>query len=455
MGNRRKIGKWLLLRRQGKGSNAYVHVVTRDKVHEYAMKELKSCDRQSEPYQRFEREVEILRKLSGEPGIITVVDFCLPGNPTKKTPAFYVMPLLRPIGEAATQWGAEQTVAAIQQLAATLSRLQQVHQLSHRDIKPENIFVAEAGPVLGDFGLVKHPSFAALTEERKKLGPIWYIAPEMMSPSSEVDYAAADVYSLAKTLWVLLTGQRYPVQGSYCVYPEDIARFYSLASYVFFDQKRLRMLDVLIERATHINPGQRPSMAEFARELEVWLNPRVPVAGGGRDVSDIARAIAAETRRDAVEADLSQFRGHQSHLLDEAARERLRPISDRLRDALGSGIRVEAGQCELELAYATDISKPGQEWRICDAIRLGNREGTASLSCFVRMRLFSDGTLYMEAGHCLSSSGEVHVLWRDCGITTYGLPTQEALLGDLVRGLEDHLSEPLGKFLELIRGREG
>jgi serine/threonine protein kinase len=89
---------------------------------------------------------------------------------------------------------------------------------------------------------------------------MYFIAPEMLRNPSEEDGRPADVYSLAKTLWVLAAGQKYPPPGEQRV---DIKQI-NLGEYVA--HPRVSQLDHLIERATNSDPKLRPSMREIAAE---------------------------------------------------------------------------------------------------------------------------------------------------------------------------------------------
>lgn len=57
------------------------------------------------------------------------------------------------------------------------------------------------------------PRQGAITVGERRLGPLYFISPEMLR-EPDVAYAGpADVYSLAKTLWALASGQRYSPEG--------------------------------------------------------------------------------------------------------------------------------------------------------------------------------------------------------------------------------------------------
>ena len=103
---------------------------------------------------------------------------------------------------------------AIAKIADVIDGLQEAHQLGviHRDVKPSNCFVETDGRVkIGDFGLAK--SLVAdqhLTKSGSFLGTPLYASPEQIK-AERVDQQT-DVYSVAATLYFLLTG-RAPFQS--------------------------------------------------------------------------------------------------------------------------------------------------------------------------------------------------------------------------------------------------
>lgn len=84
---------------------------------------------------------------------------------------------------------------------------------AHRDIKPGNLYSYERGWALGDFGLVQYPEKEPITSE--KLGPRYFVAPEMLSGTAVANGMNADIYLCAKTLWVLATGQHFAPPGQH------------------------------------------------------------------------------------------------------------------------------------------------------------------------------------------------------------------------------------------------
>jgi hypothetical protein len=103
---------------------------------------------------------------------------------------------------------------AIRKILDVIEGLQEAHRLGviHRDVKPSNCFVTEDGRVkVGDFGLAKSLSGNVhLTRTGAFLGTPLFASPEQIrnDPVNE----QTDVYSVAATLYFLLTG-RAPFQG--------------------------------------------------------------------------------------------------------------------------------------------------------------------------------------------------------------------------------------------------
>jgi serine/threonine protein kinase len=169
----------------------------------------------------------------------------------------------------------EQVVDAMRCIARTLGGLAD-QKISHRDIKPENLYCHKGQWVVGDFGLVDYPGKEAVTVRGRALGPRFYLAPEMITDPVHADGRPADVYSLAKTLWVLGAGQNYPPPG---FQPASISQN-SLNMYV--GHPHADILDRLIERATRHSPTERPTMGMMADELDAWSEMAQRVSEVGR-----------------------------------------------------------------------------------------------------------------------------------------------------------------------------
>ncbi len=148
----------------------------------------------------------------------------------------------------------------------------------HRDIKPANLLFDLGGRLrVGDFGLVRALSEAALTEpDGVVLGTVRYAAPERALPGT--GDGRTDVYSLVLTLVESVTGEVPGAQGSGL----DV-----LAA------RQLHDIDIpeefgpaaeILRRAGSAVPEERPTAEEFTRGLEdateyLSAPDRLPLAG--------------------------------------------------------------------------------------------------------------------------------------------------------------------------------
>ncbi len=146
----------------------------------------------------------------------------------------------------------------------------------HRDLKPDNIMIAaDAHSPRGervkllDFGIAKMrkgPGLAkAETAVGTVMGTLWYMSPEQLKNTADVD-ERADVYSLGALLFHLLTGQP-PFRAS--------TEAEQIALHLMQTPPPLRSLapdvpealGLLVDRMLLKDPQQRPSMLEVAAQL--------------------------------------------------------------------------------------------------------------------------------------------------------------------------------------------
>jgi hypothetical protein len=105
---------------------------------------------------------------------------------------------------------------ALARILDVIEGLQEAHRLEiiHRDVKPSNCFLEADGRVkVGDFGLAKSLVQGApqLTHSGAFLGTLFFASPEQIR--GDAVSPQTDVYSVAATLYFLLTGQA-PFQSS-------------------------------------------------------------------------------------------------------------------------------------------------------------------------------------------------------------------------------------------------
>lgn len=206
--------RYKLIDERGSGSMATVYI-GRD-LETNCLHAVKVLSRQaaaeSELVERFNREFELLTRLSG-PHVVSPVDF---GE--DKGSLFIVMdyvdghnlkhavltngpfPLLRAIDVT------EQAAAGVATAAES--------DIVHRDIKPQNLLLSVDNIVkLTDFGLARSHESRDITVTGFFVGTPFYVSPEQVQNSRTAD-VRADLYSLACVFFELLTA-RVPYDGEH------------------------------------------------------------------------------------------------------------------------------------------------------------------------------------------------------------------------------------------------
>nr|WP_245917570.1 protein kinase [Bacillus canaveralius] len=135
--------------------------------------------------------------------------------------------------------------------------------MSHRDIKPENILYYQGKYCFGDFGLIDFPEKEDLTKAKEALGNRKTMAPEMRTPLLVTDSRPADVYSFAKTLWIILTGEEYAFDGQFNYFENNRLQ-------TKYPKQHFVELYKLLVDSTAENPEKRPTIDEFLNRLLEW-----------------------------------------------------------------------------------------------------------------------------------------------------------------------------------------
>lgn len=320
-----ELGPYRLTEKLGEGGNAWVWKGTKGQ-DEVAIKVLKNRKVQSEPYARFRREIETLEQLGDHPGILPVHESYLPEALTEGERAWFAMPLAKRLDEVLSTEALRTVVEAVCAIAQTLAELAEKRRLAHRDIKPQNLYSHDGRWVVGDFGLVRWPDSEALTRPGKVVGPKYYVAYEVMEMPEEAATGPADVYALAKTLWVLAMNATYPLPGYQP--PSEQTSVGTMRPH-----PNAHLLDKLIERASRVDPAARPTMVQFARDLRAWLELQEPED----ELVEIAQ-LAAELREAAgksLAADEAVRRLEAATLrVFERIQEKLRPLNEAIERSL-------------------------------------------------------------------------------------------------------------------------
>jgi serine/threonine protein kinase len=252
-------GRWTLSRPLGRGGNGEVWLAQDAAGAGSAIKFLTKA--KPIAYARFQSEVLVMQNC-GVPGVVPIIEAELPADLTTAR-AWYAMPVGTPLVDHLVRATFREKVEAIAAVAATMSELHD-KKISHRDIKPANLLAIGGRPCVGDFGLVDYPEKADLTGAREELGPRWTMAPEVRRQATGGDPRPADVYSLAKTLWILLSGNPQGFEGQYSATS-------TVGVATFARDTFIAPLEDLLSAATEHDAPRRPDMRALAKGLTEWL----------------------------------------------------------------------------------------------------------------------------------------------------------------------------------------
>ena len=450
------FGQWALQKQIGEGGNAVVWGVTNSAGRTAAIKLLKSRQLNNRPRpKRFRDEIEFLRSNIGRAGILPLIDANMPDVLSKEDRPWFTMPLAMPFAKLELS-GAANLIELAHKIAAIASTLATLHEehIWHRDLKPENLFLLNGNAVIGDFGLVTFPGKEAITVSKEFLGPLFYIAPEMMTDAADKPAGAADVYSLAKTFWVLASGHRYPLPG------EQRLDVPALRVSTYCPLPRANVLDLLLERATSHDPSRRPAMGDLAGELIAWLRPaaEVPVNIDLKTLAKENESIfelenrAERNRKEliaAAEASLSSF----TPVLSAVAAE-LSVIRKKKVDIEFGAYDLPKRFHHVKLAFSVD-----SVWRRANQVKItvkANHRFTVSLHSFAQVEALDNDTIRIVVGHLVqpSANGNLLIVWKPWtkeAIELRGTAQLENKSAALGTELRANLKSAVGEFVTRIR----
>lgn len=442
----RKLGGWRLGERLAETAHSIVWLGDRETGERAAIKELRVRRPEKEPYKRFRDEVAFHLERE-RPGVLPVLEAHVPDRLGKRESAWLAMPVARTLRDALGEAPSlEQVVEAVGVCARTLAGLA-AEGVFHRDLKPNNLFERGGSWLVGDFGLVTWPGKQALTEAGDKLGPAHFVAPEVIADPAVADPGPADVWSLAKTLWVLAVGQNYPPPGQ--------LRFDQEATALRKNNRHERAyaLEPMLEYATQLDPRRRSTMDVFASELEAWLAPDVERRSPESldEVEARVRAITAPAAR-ADEARL--VRDREITLLFERLRDQ---GVGRLYDPMGRLGRVHIDHQSLILhGLGGGTGRRDVAETMAESFMLAPLSPhPVSLIADVAYELFPDGLVHLIAGIYVRAGQELpELLWL--GKRDAPLGTQLALRAadELAKELIEHFGEGAARFAELLEQAE-
>jgi Protein kinase domain len=441
----RQLGPWRIGDKLGQGGNAKVYRVEHVETGATAaLKEINARNVSREPYKRFVAEIETLRRLGDYAGILPVLDDHIPDVPAEGDQPWLVMPIAQPLRDAFTDADLPAIVAAIGEIARTLAGLRTEHGLAHRDLKPANLYALDGMALVGDFGLVALPDRSGLTKEGKPLGPANFMPFEMLNDPGSADAFAADVYSLAKTLWTLTCGVNIPPPG----HQPAMAAPHRIADYR--PHPNAALLDEMVDRATLLDPVSRPSMDELASDLAAWASVLPDPAAF--DMAEAASAVRSALNAEIATTERIERWKEAAHGAVRRFDELARPLNDAMKEAdPRARINVIDQEVDSTLKLLEYIGSPTAlfHWTRASLIAVGS-----PLAYVLRMgrgvELIEDGTLIVRAmvGLGLERVMGADMHWTDERRVPVGSTQQEVALQELTAALAEQLKVGLRTFAE-------
>ncbi len=252
------------------GGNSTVKKMQDSAGNFFAVKCLKSGfiknAKDSEKISRFLQEIDLIKRFSPSiEGILPITD-CDIGE------FWYAMPIAYPV----MGWIKEKNFSIediIKHFIPLINTLEQLHNnhIAHRDIKPENIFFYNNRFFFGDFGIARDlTKNNGWTKDDKAMGATFTVAPEMQRHPTTADPLLGDIYSLGKTLWMLIMHDSLGFDGQYD-YLSDKCRMNQKKE---LEEEYLVEIEKILKQATNPIPEQRPSLQVFKKYLENWFEQK-------------------------------------------------------------------------------------------------------------------------------------------------------------------------------------
>lgn len=258
----------------------------------------------------------------------------------------------------------------------------------------------------------------------------------------------ADVYSLAKTLWVLIARSEFPPPGTHS---RDVP---ALRPSSFVQHPRVAFLDRLMEQATRHEPSGRPTAPDFARELRlIVVGSAMPPVSDGPDLGMLREELLMAAERSQHSDSLRNERLAAGRALIARLVEAGAATHDLLANAGAPLASDRFGENARVLERANNrVSRNPEAWHgRCLVSSLRYETGLAGPNRLAEVHLWSgfgvvteaEGTAVVIAAHI---AGEV-IVWSDCRHVPMGSMAAEEAVSELATGLRDHAAEGLAALL--------
>ncbi|HHT9121241.1 MAG TPA: protein kinase domain-containing protein [Candidatus Wunengus sp. YC63] len=448
--------KWILLSVLGNGANSTVHEVESvdGNLNNVALKVIKhDVAKGSNVYQRLKDEIAIQQELTenGCGAVLPLLDYNLPDDPEQDDPIWLAMPKAETAKKKLRNYSKlEEVVQAIRDTANALCAcINAKDGFLHRDIKPENIFFYDERWCLGDFGLVQFDGKENITESGDRIGSMYYIAPELMNNEKFIDEQKfgekSEVYALAKSLFVLAVGNKYPIPGSH--HMDDSNTLVS----TWNKHPKAAQIDSLIVRATRSNPTERISLDEFISELTLFLNDKGKVEMPEfTKLQKVKMLLAAKKEPALVEAGMRQRMDEYLQKTREYIRIELEPIATEIgNDAYFDGpdliVCTYLEQSRLQLPGPPF----GDKSCLCVVVPSGTLvEGRKYIHGGIGLIPLPNDEIFLIGGIIFSHNNFVDAIWMEDHKVSINSAKEEDVLRNLIVDLKNHLDDALLKYAE-------
>jgi serine/threonine-protein kinase len=358
------VGDYVIDRPIGRGGHATVFAGRSREGAPVAIKVLHAEHVGSTAMARFEREVEVVRKLR-HPNIVKM----LAASAMPDGQPFCIMERLYGKDLHTVLLGGplrvEQVIEIVAQIAGALGAAHAAGVI-HRDVKASNVFLCDdSNAVLLDFGIAKLVAGSGITMSRESVGTVGSMAPEQLT-AKPVD-ARTDVYALTALLYHLVTG-RVPFRDGDSAIEIQLHRFAQRPR--ASELGAPGALDPVIIRGMAIRPDDR-----FATTAELADAVRGALGAGSRArIRAVGIQLEAGGALDALHATVAELRaigfrpiaagiagGAWWCPLDVVDRQ---AAMCRVEMALERGIAASVHVADLELVSGQAIGGPLSElWR--------------------------------------------------------------------------------------------
>ena len=394
------------------------------------------------PYRRFQREIQTHQKIGSRPDVVPMIDWYLPDAPSRRDRAWMSMPIAQPVRQALSGRTLEEVVAAVASFSRTLADIAAQHGIAHRDVKPGNLYRHDEAWAVGDLGLVDIPGAEALTDPDRIVGPANFVAYEMMVLADTADPYLADVYSMAKTLWVLSTDQLWPPPGHQAIQAT------ALAIGAFRSHSRTEALDAIIDRCTRA-PEQRPGMSALADELDAWLSSPEMEEPEELEIEDVAAAIRSSLAPQMAEQQSAEQRAAEAQESAGMLAEALEPLISAVESAAPTAERNVDEKITHTLVLPIEaMGMPLVERYWPFGVRVvGPGHVPMAFRMMAALALLDDGNVYLAGAYLVAPEGVMESNYSRRYEPFEGIPGSLAVQ-QAIRKLADDMRADLRDALE-------